>query len=200
MAGLAKKPWQLPPQILGDVRLCIDVAQMRAKGMSYPAIAAEVGLDSAFDAQKCAERGFGLSADDEELRLARVRSACALNLIKTELWDVIHDPGPATTVSGKIIVNPETGELFPDRTVKTNALKTLLEAEKQDRVLHGADAPRRSVSLIGSLPEADLDAAIREREAELAERKKRAALQGKVIQLPAASDTGDDDQDDESAG
>jgi hypothetical protein len=181
------QPWRIPPQALADIQLCLEAARLRARGMAYPKIAEKIGLAKPEDARLCAERGYGLAQEGEDLRLARNRAAAALNQAMESIWETIDSPGYAVAPNGKIVCDPD-GEPMPDKATRVAAQRVLLEALKQDRVLHGTDAPKRSISLIGSLPEQELDAAIRERENELKEMRRQAELEGKLTVLPGVVD------------
>ena len=174
----AAAPWKVGPVAEERARVCIRAAELRARSATWKAIADELGLDSPMAAKKCAEVGFGL-APGEDLRMARRRAADELDLIRRELWNVIDNPGYATTVTGKLVLVPDavTGEEKPqpDQMARTAALNALKAVNAEYRKLHGTDAPRQSVSVVASAPLEELQAAVESMRAEVAEAERQAA-------------------------
>jgi hypothetical protein len=178
-AKRAATPWLVPPSAEERVRLCIRAAELRARSMSYKDIQAELGLESALAAKKCAEVGYGL-APGEDLRMARRRAADELDEIRRELWKVVDNPGMATTVTGKLVLipDPDTGEEKPqpDQMARTAALNAIRGVNAEYRKLHGTDAPRQTVSVVATAPLEELQAAVEHMRAEVAEAERQAAM------------------------
>ena len=174
----AATPWKIGPVGEERARICIRAAELRARSVSYRDIAAELGLDSPLAAKKCAETGYGL-APGEDLRMARRRAADELDEIRREAWQVVENPGWATTVTGKLVLIPdENGTEKPqlDRQAVIAALNVLRGANSEYRKLHGTDAPRQTVSVVASAPLEELQAAVEHMRAEVAEAERQAAM------------------------
>lgn len=169
--------WKMSPMSIEKAQTCIRAAELRARSMSFRDIAAELVLSSPAEAKKCAEAGYGL-APGEDLRMARRRAADELDEIRREAWKVVENPGWATTVTGKLILipDPETGEEKPqlDRQATIAALNVLKGVNAEYRKLYGADAPKRSISLVTSVEE--VNAEIERVRAEIDERERQALL------------------------
>ena len=155
----AVPPWAIAPLAVEQVQICIRAADMSARGASYPQIASDLGLTSAAEARKCAERGYGL-APGEDYQMARRKAATELDMLRRESWKVIDDPGPMTTVSGALILNPETGDVMPDRQVKIAAINSLRAINAEYRKLYGTDAPKLTASVTAHAPLEELQAAV----------------------------------------
>ena len=170
--------WKISPMSLERAQTCIRAAELRARSASWKDIAAELGLDSPVEARKCADVGYGL-APGEDLRMARRVSAMRLDTIMSGLWKVVDEPGWATTVTGKLVVvtDPVTGKEgpIPDQQARISAYRALLDADKEYRKLYGADAPRRSVSIVASVEE--INAEVERVKAEIAEAERQAAME-----------------------
>lgn len=168
-----RTPWRIGPSATERARICIQAAEMRARSVPYNKIAERLGLENGQAAKKCAEAGFGL-APGEDLRMARRVSAARLDQIATGLWDTYDDPGPMVNVGG--IVRDHNGEPVLDRNARVAALRGLIEVDKEYRKLHGADAPRQSVSVVATAPLEEIQAAVERMRAEVAQAEQEAAL------------------------
>ena len=165
-------PWNIPRAAEENARTCIRAAEMRARGASWAEIQAELGLETQKAARLCAEKGYGL-APGEDLRIARRRAAGRTGPARRELWKDIEGPGPVITVSGKIVRDPETKEPLKDRRIRIDAINALRGVSDAYRKLYGTDAPRQSVSIVASARLEDLQAAIEQMRAEVAEAERR---------------------------
>ena len=181
------KPWQMAAQSKENARLCIRAAEMRARGMKWAPIAAELGLDMPMDAKRCAEAAYGL-VPAEDLRTGRRVAADELDELRRELWEVVRNPGPRTTPSGAVVINPDTGEPYPDQAVKVSALNGLRAVNAAYRDLYGTDAPKQRMILNATASYEQIQAAIAQTRAEV-EQAEREAL-----------GTGRDDEDDDDDG
>lgn len=180
-----RKPWAIPAVAVEQMQTCFRAADMSAKGASWPAIAKELGLESALAARKCAERGYGL-APGEDYQMARRKAATELDMLRRESWKIIDDPGPMTTVSGALILDPETREPMEDRQAKIAAINSLRAINAEYRKLYGTDAPKLTASVSASAPLEDLQAAVIRMRAEVA-----------AAEAEAADDPAPDDDDDD---
>ncbi len=166
-----KPPWQIAPAAVEQAQTCIRAADMSARGASYAAIAAELGLSCALEAKKCAERGYGL-APGEDLRTGRRKAARQLDMLTEEFWAVYKDPGWATTVTGKLILveDPVTHEEKPlaDRQVMIAALNGLRAVNAEYRKLYGTDAPKQTVTISAASSLEEINAHIAKVKAEIA--------------------------------
>jgi hypothetical protein len=165
----------------GDVRLggvaadraqlCIRAAELRARHVPFADIARELGLASPAVAQRAVRTGLTL-IPSEDVREVRRLSDQRLDRMARKLLAVIAEPGPLVS-QGKIIVD-EGGVPFPDQMVRTRALEALLKVDGEMRKLHGADAPKRSVTITADM----VASRIAELRAELGVSGSGAALEG----------------------
>jgi hypothetical protein len=132
-----------------QARTCIRAADMRARGASWTEIMHELNLLSPAEAKKTVEAGYGL-APGEDYRMGRRKCFDELNLLRREAWKILEDPGPATTVSGKVITDPLTGMPVEDRQVKIAVINTLRAIDAEERKLGGYDAPKQTVTVTAS--------------------------------------------------
>lgn len=164
-------PWRIGPAATERVRICIRAAELRAKSVGYVKIAELLGLENGQAAKKCAEAGFGL-APGEDLRMARRVSAARLDQIMARLWETAENPGPLVNQAG--IIRDNAGQPIEDRNARIAALRGLIEADKEYRKLHGADAPRQSVSVVATAPLEEIQAAVERMRAEVAQAERDA--------------------------
>lgn len=170
------KPWQIAESAEEKMRLCLRAADMKARGAPFARIADELGLDSPKDAARCAEKGYSLSPCEDH-RTARRNSARRLDMAFEGLFAVIDDPPPMTTVTGKLVLDPETGERLPDKAVVVATWRTIVQTDKEYRQLFGADAPKRSVNFHALGGPEEVEAILEVRKAELAEIRRQRELE-----------------------
>ena len=147
------------------VRLCLLAARLRTRKMRYGDIATELGFANAMAAKQAVSVGLGLMPA-ENFTEARRQASEELDEMSRGAWQEIEDPGPMTTVSGKVVIDPDTGQPYPDKQVRIQARRLLLDIQKEWRKLHGVDAPKQSVTFTGTLE--DLRAEVAKKQAELA--------------------------------
>jgi hypothetical protein len=135
--------------------LSAAVAALRARRMSFGMIARELGLSGPAAARKAVNIALRASPGVPTPE-ARQEALQELDALSRSAWDDVDDPGPLTTVSGKVVTDPETGLPYPDKGIRDKARRTAADINKERRKLLGLDAPRQSVSL--SLGAADLEA------------------------------------------
>jgi hypothetical protein len=175
-----KGPWQIGPLAAEQARVCIMAADRRARGATWAEIAEEFSLASPAEAKKTVERGYSL-APGEDYHSGRRKCFDELNLIRREFHRIYENPGPATTVSGKIILD-EDGNQIPDRQVQVAALNGIRAVNTEERRLGGYDAPRQTVTVSAHAPLEDLQAMVARAREELAQAE---ALAGQDPGYPA---------------
>jgi len=141
---------RVPASVRAKVQLCIRAAELRVRHARFVEIARELGLPDAATARRAVEEGLAL-VPSEDVRAVRRLAADELHAVGRSAWGLVDDPGPATTVSGKVIIDPGSGEPYPDNSVRVAALGKILEVNKELRKLHGADAPKQSMSVVASM-------------------------------------------------
>ena len=157
-------PARITPLAAEKARICILAARLRTRRMTFTDIAAELGLSSPAAAKQAVSVGLGL-LPSENFAEARREAADELDEMARGAWEVIDNPGLATTVSGKLILDPDTDRAMPDRQAEIAARKLLLEIHKERRKLFGVDAPKQSVTFSGNLE--DLRAEVERKQREL---------------------------------
>ncbi len=90
-----------------------------------------------------------------------------LDLIRDRLWQVIDNPGPQLTVTGKMVTDPDTGKPLPDMELQLSAIRLLLEVNEH---------ARRICAMPATL--ADIEAALERLRAEIAEAEREADTNG----------------------
>jgi hypothetical protein len=153
------------PVAAEKARLCLLAARLRTRKMKYTDIAVELGFTSAQAAKQAVSVGLGLMPA-ENFTEARRQASEELDEMARGAWEEIDNPPPMTTVSGKIVINPDTGQPYPDAVVRIQARRLLLDIQKEWRKLHGVDAPKQSVTFSGTLE--DLRAEVEKKQRELA--------------------------------
>ena len=150
------QPWQVSPLMQQRAQLCVRAAELRARGLPYRDIAAEIGASSAWDAQKAAEMGASFAPPDNVRTIRKLAEDMIMRGIRTAN-DLIDDPGPLV-VPGFGIVRDDDGSPLPDKTVVSQGISRLFDGAKQLAALHGANAPRQSVSLVTTMSASEIRA------------------------------------------
>src|SRR6516225_9829834 len=57
----------------------------------------------------------------------RAEMLAKLDELETSAWEQIRNPGPKTSVTGRLIEDPETGDPLPDNAVRDQARNTVLK-------------------------------------------------------------------------
>jgi hypothetical protein len=96
----------------------------------------------------------------------RAEMLAKLDELESGAWEQIRSPGPKTSVTGRVIEDPETGEPLPDNVVRDTARNTVLKVVRTRMDLLGLAAPRKSMSLQASV---ELDSENESLQAQLAE-------------------------------
>lgn len=141
---------RVPDEQLQRMQLCVRAADMRARHMSFQAIAVELGLSSPAVAKTAYEKGLALQPTENLQTLRRVHGMRLDRAARVAL-EIIAAPGPLVS-QGKVIYDEATGEPCPDQTVRNQALQTLIKVEAEERKFYGTDAAKRSVTLSGEIP------------------------------------------------
>ncbi len=159
-------------------RLCIQAAELRAKHVTFAEIARRLHFASPMVAKRAVQTGLTL-IPSEDVREVRRLSDQRLDRIARGLLEVIESPGPLVS-QGKVMRKvvgytdgkPIEGDDYPDQMVRVRAYEALLKVDSESRKLHGADAPRRSVTITSDM----ITARIAELKAELGIQGSAAAL------------------------
>lgn len=159
------QPWKVSDQARENVQICIRCAERRVKGATWKDIAIAEGLDSPMAAKKCIDVGLQL-IPSEDVRSVRRMAAMRLDKVIETAFRIVDNPGMRTTVSGKLVLDPATGQPMPDEAIRNAALKTILDADVQYRKLFGADAPKQSVNFLAALSSDELRAIVEQKRAE----------------------------------
>jgi NifB/MoaA-like Fe-S oxidoreductase len=177
----SSNPAVIPPAAAEKARLCILAARMRTRRMTFTDIAAELGFTSAYVAKNAVSVGLGL-LPSENFAEARREAIEELDSLSRETWDRLDSPPPMTTVSGKLVIDPVTGQPYPDRQAEIATLRLLLEINKERRKATGTDAVKQSVTFTGTVEDLRAEIERKQRELDAAE----AGDGGTVTALPQA--------------
>jgi hypothetical protein len=150
------QPWQVSPLMQARAQLCVRAADLRARGWSYRDIAAEIGAATARDAQKAAEMGASFAPPDNVRTIRKLAEDMIMRGVRAA-GDLIDDPGPLVA-PGIGIVRDDDGNPLPDKTVISQGVARLYDGAKMLAALHGANAPRQSVSLVTTMSAAEIRA------------------------------------------
>ena len=164
MAISSSDPARMGPMAQEKARLCMLAARLRTKRMSFRDIAAELNLSSPQAAKQAVSVGLGLMPA-ENFAETRREIMEELDELARYAWRKLDEPGPMTTVSGKVVINPDTGEPYPDGQLQSQMMRLLLDINKRRATAAGTDAPKQSVTFTGNLE--DLRAEVERRQREL---------------------------------
>lgn len=111
--------------------------------MGYAAIAKVLGYQNHSGAQKAVQRALAAipAPDVEELRALQGEE---LDMIQIEAWQVVKGTHLKSSNSGKVVLDPTTGEPLHDPAPKVAALGVLLRAADRRARLYGLDAPTKA--------------------------------------------------------
>ena len=76
----------------------------------------------------------------------RAEQLAKLDALEAGAWEDVRNPGPKTSVAGKVITDDD-GEPIPDRAVVDAARNTILKTVRTRMDLLGLAAPRKSMNL-----------------------------------------------------
>ena len=143
------------------------VLRMLAQGMSYQDVVdAEVpGMANRGAVSKARRRALDRIVAPAVAEY-RAEMLAKLDELESGAWEQIRNPGPKTSVTGRVIESPETGEPLPDNVVRDTAQNTVLKVVRTRMDLLGLAAPRKSMSLQASM---ELDSENESLQAQLAE-------------------------------
>jgi hypothetical protein len=160
---------RLNPTTADKAQLCIRAAEMRASHKTFAEIARQLHLASPAVAKRAVQRGLGMIPSEDVREMRRLFDQ-RMDRYSLGLLEVVENPGPLVS-QGKIITG-EDGEPYPDQMVRVRAYEALLKTLAEQKRMHGADAPRRSVTITSDM----ITARIAELKAELGISGSAAAL------------------------
>lgn len=144
----------------------VQAAMLHAQGKSYDEIAAELGFGDKGRAYHAVERALIERGRSDRLELAREARLAELDALRAKLWEVILNPPPVVSRTGKIVADDD-GVPVPDVQAMAAAASALIRASERTARLRGLDAPRRSHTtvegLLASLSPGDMTAFIEAR-------------------------------------
>lgn len=116
--------------------------RLRAQGASVEEIAATLGYANKGTASKAVQRALQavVRPDVEQLRALQ---GDELDAIQQECWRIISTPHPKVSASGRIVVDPSTGEPVTDPAPIVAALNTLVRVGERRAKLLGLDGPAK---------------------------------------------------------
>ena len=168
MASSSSDPARLTPVAAEKARLCILAARLRTRRMKFSDIATELGLSSPQAAKQAVSVGLGLMPAENFAETRREINE-ELDELSRETWKLLDNPAPMTTVSGKLVINPATGQPYADRMAELAARRLLLDINKRRAVANGTDAPKQSVTFSGTLEDLRAEVERKQRELEATE-------------------------------
>lgn len=148
----------------------MEIAEMRSRSMTFPAIAAKLGI-SVSTAYEATQRAFAM-IPTEDAKEARRLELEKLNRIEAHLLGVM-ERAHVKVDHGKIIRDDENGERLLDDGPGVTAAGSLLRVQERRSRLMGLDAPTRSTVQV--ITEDLVDEEISRLEMQLAERQDRSA-------------------------
>ena len=156
------------------------------RGATYDEVAARFGFDSRQSAFRAVQRvrreNTMFSGETREIRQ---RQLDELAQVRRQAWELVRNPLPAISRTGKVVTD-EDGAEVPDVAGVAAMLALIVKASEREARLCGTEMPRRSVSLTGksevgsilafmdSVNPADLNAAVREMERRVEEARRQA--------------------------
>ncbi len=127
------------------------VLRMLAQGMSYHDVvdAAVPGMANRGAVSKARRRALDRIVAPA-VQEYRAEMLAKLDELESGAWQQIRNPGPKTSVTGRVIEDPQTGEPLPDNVVRDTARNTVLKVVRTRMDLLGLAAPRKSMSLLSA--------------------------------------------------
>lgn len=124
------------------------VLRMLAQGMSYQQVvdAGVPGMANRGAVSKARRRALD-AIKAPAVAEYRAEMLAKLDALEEGAWADVRNPGPKTSVTGRVIEDPATGAPLPDRGVVDQARNTILKAVRTRMDLLGLAAPKRSMSL-----------------------------------------------------
>jgi hypothetical protein len=161
------------------------VLRMLAQGMSYQQVvdAGVPGIANRGAVSKARRRALD-AIRAPAVHEYRAEMMAKLDELESGAWEQIRDPGPKTSVTGRMVEDPRTGEPLPDNVVRDTARNTVLKVVRTRMDLLGLAAPKRSMSLQASV---ELDGEHEQLQAQLAEAysQRLAEQEGELARLRA---------------
>jgi hypothetical protein len=122
-----------------------EACRLHARGLSYDAIADELGYADGGNAWRAVQRGLAATAKTHGAEVLRAMMEAELAEVRRESWIDVSNPQPLVGRDGRPVLD-SNGDPIPDRVQKAASLKNVLAANKQLSTLRGLDAAKRSVS------------------------------------------------------
>lgn len=143
-----------------------EACRLQAHGYTLQEISDRLGYNSTGSAHRGIQRALAETAslhggrELRELMIARNRE------VQRAAWEIITDPPPALDRAGKPAMMPD-GTVVIDAQAVIGALQVSIKADDRLARLVGADAPRKSVSVLAQVSPADIQARLAELRSEL---------------------------------
>ena len=165
----AEAPRDLPAPVRGgDGRYRRDLAhverdaeacRLASQGLPYSEIAARLGYNNRGDAYKAVTRVLRETARAHGTEELRQRQLTELETLRAAMWEDVRNPPPLVDRLGRIVHDAD-GQPIPDIAAKAAAGAVIIRAGDREARLRGLDMPKRSVSLTGHAPVAEIRAAL----------------------------------------
>ena len=126
-------------------------AELITQGWTYPQVTEHLGYSDKGTCWKAVQlvrrEAAQLDGTSEELRRQQLAE---MQELRKRLWDTINNPPPAISRTGKIVTDDD-GEPVPDAVAVAAAQALLVRVSERVARIRGTDAPRRSVTLTGTV-------------------------------------------------
>lgn len=110
---------------------CAKVVELRARGLTWDAIASEVGYANASSASKAWHKAIA-QRPDQAVDKIRAEAATRLEYLYAQSVQQITQPGPRVSAIGKIAVypdgHPRAGQIVEDEAIRARALDNARKA------------------------------------------------------------------------
>lgn len=146
-----------------------EACRLASQGLSYAAIARELGYSTKGDAYKAVQRVLWETAREHGTEELRQKQLAELAEVRQKMWAILNDPPPAVDRLGRPVTTAD-GEQVPDAQAQIQAAAVIIRASERSARLTGTDAPKRSMSVsaqIESIPIADLRLHVEQKQREL---------------------------------
>ena len=127
-----------------------QAAELAVQGLSYDAIAAELGMTDRSVAYKAVRRArLTAAAEDPSTTERRQAQLEELRIIRERAHGLLRDPIPAVSRTGKVVINEATGEPIPDGQILLGAMQIITKCNEREAKLTGTESARKSVTITG---------------------------------------------------
>jgi hypothetical protein len=120
-------------------------AELRGEGLTYRAIAQELGYADASNAHRAVAQALRDIAAPSVEKLRRAEGD-RLELVAQRLMEILEAPGAPVTAGkdGDVLYDPETKTVVRDTAATLNAARTIIAASARLSALFGLDEPVRT--------------------------------------------------------